>query len=176
MDTTAVPFPLDAPTPPETLFTREEKDVVKKITFLRLYRAILTMIASEVAASEVHQVYPYEWEQSINITPADKVDARALAFDVARALHATDHPIAKSFDSYSGKVKYTVTLDFSNLAPFAALTNKLLKVIVSGGEARCKVRKVVTKEYVPAAAAHYEERERYVIENPEECGASRPTT
>jgi len=176
MDTTVVPFPSDSPLPPATVFTKEEAEVVKKITFYRLYRAMLTMIASEVAASEVRMVFPSEWDQAINLTPADNVDARALAFDVARALNATDHPIAKSFDSYSGKVKYTVTLDFTNLAPFAALTNKLLKVIVSGGEARCKVRKVVTKEYVPAAAAHYEERERYVIENPEECGASRPTT
>lgn len=95
----------------------------------------------------------------LRLDAREGMDARALAFEVAKALGVRGNKITKSFDEYTGKITYHV-----KAGSYA--------VEVRGGESRCKVEPVTERVYVKPTEGRYEEVTRYKIVNPEECGAA----
>jgi hypothetical protein len=115
-------------------------------------------------------VYPNFFGKDIDITPPQGTTARDLALKVIARLREKGQapPIAtKKLEASTGKITYEVP------GPMEGWTLK-----VSGGDPRCRVvpvtktRTVAAKPAVAAVEAHEEEYTEYVIENPEECGAS----
>jgi hypothetical protein len=101
---------------------------------------------------------------SIDLQPITGVDARVLAMRVLERVRVImPNPplkVDKTFDASSGKITYTIE------GPLPGWTLK-----VSGGEPRCKMKKIETPVYFPAKTvpARTEMVVRYEIENPEEC-------
>lgn len=124
----------------------------------------------------IESIYAWGWSKKIEVTasPAQvghpPIDARTLALQIVgrmKSLGQVPPMVSKSFDSSNGKITYSIP------GPLPGW-----KIQISGGEPRCKVRKEVEVVEIPeqvkpaeTIAAHTETKVKYVIENPEECGA-----
>jgi hypothetical protein len=114
------------------------------------------------------RIYISIWGQRIDIDPKPNVTARQLALNVLSALKAkgaAPSKAEKTFDASTGKVTFKIPMSIGGVA---------FSIDVCGGEPRCKVKEVIEEYMVegkPAVEAHLAKRKRYVIENPEECGA-----
>jgi len=122
---------------------------------------------------EIQDAYVAGYSCEVKLTPQAPDTARDLALRVARNIMAIPGTAGmvkaeKSFDADRGKVTYTV------LGPIVGW-----KVLVAGGDPRCKIKKIVEEVVVPekivpahTVPARIDQKVTYVIENPEECGAS----
>jgi hypothetical protein len=113
-------------------------------------------------------IYLSTYRKQIDVLPIEGVSARDVAIAVLGALKRAGNPpamAAKSFDKDSGKVTFSIP------GPMPGWT-----IAVSGGEPRCRIKKVVTQREVPVyekvqTGTAIKEEVTFEIENPEECGA-----
>lgn len=169
---TVIPFSTaDAAPKPESAFTVAQRSTERLLTFFGAVRMMLRMLNERLTENKAGSTFVYEGDMSINISPAAKGDARALALEVARVFNVTE-PVEKQLDEYSGKIRYIVPVSLESLNAKNDYVESI-RVIVSGGEARCKIRALTTEEWVPPSAGYSRKTTKYVIENPEECGAAR---
>ena len=110
-------------------------------------------------------VYASGYQKAVLISVYDGNAKEIALLALNRIREISDRPPLKAdkqFDSSSGKISYTVR----------GLPNGW-KTVVSGGDPRCRVERIEEEVEVPekVEAAHTETKVRYVIDNPEECGA-----
>jgi hypothetical protein len=113
-------------------------------------------------------MYLSTYRKQIEVLPLEDVSARDVALAVLSALKRAGNSPAKatkSFDATTGKVTFEIP------GPMPGWT-----VRVSGGEPRCKIKKVVRTVEVPVTETvtvgmTTKEVVTFEIENPEECGA-----
>ncbi len=68
----------------------------------------------------------------------------------------------KSFEESTGKVSYNI--DLLNVPG-----GKPLRLEVTGGDPVCKIKEVSERVWVSPTEGRYENKTRFVVENPEEC-------
>jgi hypothetical protein len=117
---------------------------------------------------EVGSVWVMGYRKAIELSPTAGSNARTLTLAVLSRLKEIGRPIAiasKTFDETTGKVTFQIP---------GPLDGWVIRIV--GGEPRCKVVPVTEEIDVPitnAVVVGTEKKRitRYVIENPEECGA-----
>jgi hypothetical protein len=116
----------------------------------------------------VSSLYVSPYRQQIDVQPVEGVSARDVALTALSALKRAGNLPAtakKSFDKSTGRVTFEIP------GPMPGW-----KILVSGGEPRCKIKKVISTIEVPVTETvtvgmTTKEVVTFEIENPEECGA-----
>lgn len=139
---------------------KERKDLAKKMFFAGMLNAVLERVEDAIPSEDIEYISAntYGTYPSLSIHAKKDKDVREMALRIAEFVRK-GAIVKKNFVEYDGSITYSFTSEH----------DPAVKIEVKGGEPRCKVRKVTTRELVPATSEHYEERTRFVIDNPEEC-------